>query len=288
VNRDQLRKAMENKGVEWEIAPEPVAAEQRLGYVPSAGAGSLEEQEARAKELAEAAEEEKAPSYPQRYDLRDVDGKNFITRVKDQGACGSCVAFGSCATVEGTLRVQEADPDLDIDLSEAQLFYCAAADTGSMCADGWYPKVALAVFKNAGVPPEATFPYTPGDQPCSVSDDWREQAVKINDWHRLERPADMKAWIAERGPAVGSMSVYEDFQLYAGGIYRQVAGNKLGGHCICVVGYDDGEGYWIIKNSWDTGWGERGFARIAYGEVGLDSGMLGVAGVLVPETVNVA
>jgi C1A family cysteine protease len=279
VNRDELRKAMEEKGIEWEIAPEPVAAEERLGYVPSAGAGSLEEQEERARELAEKPVEEAAPSYPDRCDLRE--GK-FITPVKDQGACGSCVAFGSCAAVEGTLRVQEEKPGLDIDLSEAQLFYCAAADTGSMCADGWYPKVALAVFKKDGVPDEASFPYEPGDRPCSASEDWRERAVKINDWHRLETPAEMKAWIAQHGPVVGSMSVYEDFQLYAGGIYRQVAGNKVGGHCICIVGYDDPKGYWIIKNSWGEGWGDEGFACIAYGEVGLDSGMLGVAGVLVP------
>ena len=282
MNRNELVAEMERRGISWDVAEEPIKADDRLGYIPSAGAGSLEEQEQRARELAEEAAKIEAPDYPERHDLRDLGGRNFVTPVKNQAACGSCVAFGACACVEGTLRVQENNPDLDVDLSEAQLFYCAAAETGSTCADGWYPKVALSVFKRDGVPDEAAFPYTAGDQACAVRDGWEAGATRITDWRRLDTPAECKAWIAQHGPTVASMSVYEDFQLYAGGIYRQVTGDKLGGHCICAVGYDDAKGYWIIKNSWSTGWGEDGFARIGYGEVGLDSGMLGVEGVLAP------
>jgi C1A family cysteine protease len=283
VNAEELRAEMERRGIQWEVREDPVEAQPRLGYVPSQGSPSLEEQEQIAKELAEvAAQDTSLPSYPEIYDLRDVDGRNFITAVKDQGACGSCVAFGSVSTVEGSLRVQEQDPDLEVDLSEAHLFYCAAAGDDCRCADGWYPKRALAVFKSEGVPPESTFPYTAGDQACASADGWQDDAVKISDWVKLETPAEIKAWISTRGPAMASMTVYEDFQHYAGGIYRQVTGDNLGGHCICAVGYDEEEGYWIIKNSWNTGWGEDGFVRIAYGEVGIDSAMLGVDGVLAP------
>src|SRR5206468_3305820 len=47
-------------------------------------------------------------------------------------------------------------------------------------------------------------------------------------------------------------------------------------HCVSVVGYDDVAGCWICKNSWGPGWGDRGFFRIAYGEVGIDASMWGV------------
>jgi hypothetical protein len=147
---------------------------------------------------------------------------------------------------------------------------------------GWFPKRALAAIKDHGVPDARSFLYRSGDQPCTASADWKKRAVRVRSWGRLETPADMKHWIATRGPAVGSIQVYEDFQLYAGGTYSHVAGDKLGGHAICVVGYDDDKRHWIVKNSWGTGWGEDGFGRVAYGEVGIDSGMLGVHSVRVP------
>jgi len=283
VNTDELRSEMERRGIQWDIAEDPLEAEPRLGYQPSEGAPSLEEQERIAKDLAEQVAGAAAPpTYPKRYDLRDVDGQNFITSIKDQGTCGSCVAFGACSCVEGTLRVQEQNPNLDVDLAEAHLFYCGAAGDGCYCADGWYPKRALAVFKSEGVPSEGTFPYTAGDQPCASPEGWQAGAVRVSDWLKLETPAAIKEWISSRGPAVASMTVYEDFQHYAGGVYRMVSGNNLGGHCVCAVGYDDAEGYWIVKNSWSTGWGEDGFVRIAYGEVGIDSAMLAVDGVVAP------
>jgi C1A family cysteine protease len=281
MNVDELREEMERQGVQWEIREEPLEAEQRLGYMPSQGAPSLEEQEEIARRLAQEAEAEEAPSYPEVCDLRDLNGRNFVTAVKDQKSCGSCVAFGSCAAVEGVFQFEQDQPDSGIDLSEAELFYCAAHEDGFGCDDGWYPKRALSVFKQQGVPPESVFPYSPGDQDCQApAEDWQDQAVKIEDWQALETPAEIKQWISEHGPAVASLSVYEDFQHYGGGIYKHVAGRNLGGHCVCAVGYNDKERYWVVKNSWNTGWGEDGFFRIAYGEVGIDSAMLGVQGVV--------
>ena len=64
-----------------------------------------------------------------------------------------------------------------------------------------------------------------------------------------------------------------------GGIYKHVAGEPVGGHCICIVGYDKAARYWIVKNSRGATWGEQGFFRIGFGECAIDSGMLGVEGV---------
>lgn len=281
----ELRKAMEGKeGVEWEIAEEAIEAEPRLGYLPSRGVPPLEEQEALAAQAAAAPPP--PPSYPPATDLRAAPAGNLITPIRDQGQCGSCVAFGSSAAVEGTLRAESSDPNLEIDLSEAYLFYCKAAEEGRECGGpngGWYPKAALDVFaEGGGVPREACFPYTAGDQECAACADWQGQATTISAWRALDTPAEMKEWIASHGPTVASMVVYEDFQHYAGGVYAHVTGRKLGGHCICIVGYDDEQECWIGKNSWNTGWGEEGFFRIAYGQCGIDSGMLGVEGVESP------
>ena len=85
----------------------------RLGYVPGPDEMSLAERESMASARYEAMGEMfEAIGAPAVYDLRNVGGKNFITPVKDQANCGSCVAFGSSATVEGTLRVQRNDPNI--------------------------------------------------------------------------------------------------------------------------------------------------------------------------------
>jgi len=83
--------------------------------------------------------------------------------------------------------------------------------------------------------------------------------------------ADIKAWIATHGAVAACMTIYQDLYGYTGGVYRHVAGDAAGGHCVCLVGYDDAQGCWIAKNSWNTGWGEQGFFRIAYGECALES-----------------
>ena len=48
-----------------------------------------------------------------------------------------------------------------------------------------------------------------------------------------------RVWISTRGPLVSAMTVYEDFFSYNTEIYHYVSGAQIGGHCICVVGYDD-------------------------------------------------
>ena len=258
----------------------------RLGYVPGPGEMSLAEREQHASAKLAAGEMMAAVGAPAAYDLRNVAGKNFITPVKDQGNCGSCVAFGSCATVEGTLRVQTNNPNLGVDLSEAHLFYCQARSQGRMCSGangGWWVPPALDCFKNTGVADEPCYPYTGGDQNCTnLCANWQSRVTKIMNWHAITNPADMKTWISTKGPLAACFTVYQDFFNYHSGVYHHVTGGVAGGHCISVVGYSDTGRFWICKNSWGTGWGEQGFFCIAYGECGIDATMWAVEGVMQP------
>jgi hypothetical protein len=63
------------------------------------------------------------------------------------------------------------------------------------------------------------------------------------------------------------MAVYNDFFSYTSGVYQKTSGSTLAGyHCICVVGYDDNQQCWIVKNSWGPNWGDHGFCKIKYGQ----------------------
>jgi C1A family cysteine protease len=70
------------------------------------------------------------------------------------------------------------------------------------------------------------------------------------------------------------MRVFEDFFAYADGIYSHVAGDQVAAHAVCVVGYDDDDKCWIVKNSWGPAFGEEGYFRLAYGQCGLDGEFL--------------
>lgn len=182
-----------------------------------------------------------------------------VSPIRFQGACGSCVAFATCAAMESVLAIQENEP-ANVDLSESDLFYCGC---GACCDTGWdfIPALERA---SQGVGLESDFPYVVGSTCKPIP-----PAVKVSSWNTAYS-GDDRRWALVRGPVIAGMRVFDDFRYYKGGIYEHATGEKIGLHAVCVVGYDDDASCWIIKNSWSRDWGEDGFCRIAYGQCGLD------------------
>lgn len=273
-----LQAIIDREGARWQAGVTSLSGlteneqKRRLGCDPTLGGETLEAREQLAAANLAAAKAGEGAGFPTSYDWRNVGGRNFITPVKDQSSCGSCVAFGTAGALEGTVRVRRNDPNYAADLSEAHLFYCYAGSQGRNCGNGWWVPPALDSCKT-GVVDEACFPYTAGDQACKLCSDWAQRLTKVIGWHEVKSAADMKTWLSTKGPLITCFSVYNDFFSYKSGVYRYVSGNLAGGHCVCVVGYNETDQCWICKNSWGTGWGEAGFFRIAYGQVGIDATM---------------
>ncbi len=131
---------------------------------------------------------------------------------------------------------------------------------------------------------ESCYAYTGANEACNVCDGWENGLTKITGWHKLTDLSAMKEFVSTVGPVTACFTVYEDFyHHYAGGVYSYdatTAGNVIGGHCICIVGYDDSNSCWIAKNSWGTGWGENGYFRMSYGSCGLDAEMWAPEGIV--------
>jgi C1A family cysteine protease len=293
-----LQHLLETRKARWTAAENSISSldpkERRkcLGYVPGPNDLTLKHREDLAKvqfQASKLALTAVPPLYPPAYDLRNVSGANFITAVKNQYQCGSCVAFGTAAAIEGTWQFTQRNPNSGIDLSEAHIFFCYAHAAGRVCGcnneenSGWWPYDALPACTN-GVAAETSYPY-PAEDPCADHDcsglqaGWQAMAKIITGWHSVNSPNDMKTWLSTRGPLITTMSVYEDFWNYQGNVYHYVSGQLEGGHCIGVVGYDDNQQCWICKNSWGTQWGLAGFFLIGYGECGIDATMYAVEGV---------
>ncbi|MGC3995052.1 MAG: C1 family peptidase [Propionicimonas sp.] len=263
-------------------------ARSRLGAVPPGGAAVLQLRERTAaamvaEDAAGARAALAASPPPAAFDWRDVDGASYISAVRDQAGCGSCVAFGTTAVLESMVRIAAKEPALHVDLSEAYAFFCLGPKHGAgACPDGgWWPDDALTAMKS-GITDEANFPYTDADQACGRGSDWRTRLTKYSSWTRKTTLTSMKRYLATVGPMTACFTIYEDFYyFYTGGVYsyhKKTAGDVVGGHCVQIVGYDDAQHCWIAKNSWGTGWGEDGYFRIHYGSAGIDAEMWGIDG----------
>lgn len=200
-----------------------------------------------------------ACSPPKALDWRNVNGQNFLTPIRNQQECGSCVSFAICAALEARDAIRKKDTDPTLDLSEAHLFFCGC---GKCCTTGWHPSKGMEFVEKFGVGLEASFPYKPQNQPCKPK---IQSVLKIKSSATTTTATDRRCALYLGGPVVGAMEVFADFVYYKGGIYKPTTSQSLGLHAISVIGYDDVEKYWIIKNSWGPGWGSGGFGRIAYG-----------------------
>ena len=99
-----------------------------------------------------------------------------------------------------------------------------------------------------------------------------QNRLKIISATRITSDAVAKQWLSSNGAIQAAMDVDSDLFDYSGGVYSYQYGDYVGGHCVCIVGYDDAEGCWICKNSWGTEWGDPndpGWFKIAYGECGI-------------------
>jgi C1A family cysteine protease len=197
--------------------------------------------------------------------LSIVDWSVNDSPVKDQGGCGSCWAFAATAIVEN-IGTQS-------DLSEQVLVSCIP---GSDCAGGYFGD-ALNYYRDNGIPSESCYPYTETNGNCASkcsNPSFLEKITTTTElWGSTTTVNDMKTAL-QTGPIVVRMLVPADNTFngtpgYQGGVYDYTGGvipnNR--GHAVLVVGYNDDEQCFKVKNSWGTVWGEGGYFRIAYNEV---------------------
>ncbi|XVF15506.1 hypothetical protein REPUB_Repub09cG0159700 [Reevesia pubescens] len=197
-------------------------------------------------------------SLPDSVDWRD---HGAVNPVKDQGYCGSCWAFSTIAAVEGINKIVTGEL---LSLSEQELVDCDRSyDAG--CNGGLMDYAFQFIMDNGGIDTEEDYPYLGMDNQC---DPTRKNAKVVSiDGYEDVSPYDEKALkkaVAHQPVSIAIEAGGRAFQLYESGVFNGECGSALD-HGVVAVGYgvdDNGQEYWIVRNSWGSSWGEDGYIRM--------------------------
>ena len=205
---------------------------------------------------------------PESFDWRTE--ANGLPPCKDQGWCGSCWAFATAGPLECNIKIEDGEI---VDLSEQWLLSCN--DDGYDCGGGFY---VYDMYKDDGAVMEDDFKYQGNDGISCGTDGPYNHVYKIDDFeyisYGIASDEDMKQAILEYGP-IGAC-IYCDsigWQWHSlwnpNGIYTTDSSEPTN-HIITIVGWNVNEGssdpgYWIVRNSWGTGFCDNGYIKIKYG-----------------------
>lgn len=187
--------------------------------------------------------------------------------IGDQAQQGSCIAFsaGYAAMGFNINRFLNGNYSFANIGSPKFLFnLCKASD----CDGGSNYPLAFKVLKDKGICTWSNMPYS--DNSCSEQPNSAQYSnannFKINSWSyvSLNNTDNIKRLLYSKYPVMIGINCYDNLQRYTGGLYNTTSGKNLGGHAVCIIGYDDNRGAFKIQNSWSTTWGEAGFFWVPY------------------------
>eukprot|EP00658_Telonema_sp_P-2_P002935 TRINITY_DN1107_c0_g2_i2.p1 TRINITY_DN1107_c0_g2~~TRINITY_DN1107_c0_g2_i2.p1 ORF type:complete len:294 (-),score=98.66 TRINITY_DN1107_c0_g2_i2:334-1215(-) len=200
---------------------------------------------------------------------------SVVTEPKNQGGCGSCWAFSTAETLESHIAIKTGKL---LTLSPQEYVSCAPNPDHCGGTGGCQGSTQILGFQyamKAGITSESSYPYEGQTGTCAPSK--IKPVAKITGYVKIPTnnyTALMNSLVKE-GPIAISADA-SSWQLYGGGVYNGNCGTDID-HAIQLVGYGTekksrmllgggggggGGDYWLVRNSWGAGWGEKGYIRI--------------------------
>lgn len=204
--------------------------------------------------------------------------KGALTPVKDQGDCGSCWAFSATEEIESAVFMSTGKLE---QLSTQQIISCDKQDDG--CDGGDTVTAYRYVQKAGGIDLASDYPDKSHSSGRTGRCTWdKKKAAGVTGFAYATKPCskgscksqDEKALAAattQHGPVSICVNAGgSGWDMYKKGVYSRKcsgAASELD-HCVQLVGFDQtgSTPYWILRNSWNTDWGEAGFMRLAMGK----------------------
>ncbi len=198
---------------------------------------------------------------PSSWDWRTMGG---MTPPKNQGGCGACWAFAAVGALESYHKIQTGEQIL---FSEQQCLSCNEYGYG---CDGGNMVACYDLWSTFGAVSSSCMPYYANDNYPCIQDEC-EVMARIDGYSYVPYGEEYLKTAVMIHPIAVTMYATGAFFYYGGGCYA--GPNGATNHAVLLCGWDDdacsGNGAWLIKNSWGSGWGEGGYAWIQYGTCSL-------------------
>jgi hypothetical protein len=200
----------------------------------------------------------------------DIGSRYLIPR--SQGSLGACASWTTAQEVSRYERIRNSWPVGKNSSYFSPLYLYNQVNGGADNGSSFYSNLSILVDKGCAL--YVTFPYIidyhiqPG-----LSANREAARYKIAEFKTLPRedPEIYKLWLASGYGILATFKVYENFDTYSGGLYRQAGhegvnrdGQWFMYHGGLVIGYDDATRTFRAINSWGTSWGDKGFFTFSY------------------------
>lgn len=197
-----------------------------------------------------------------------VDYVTKMSPVRNQGDEGTCVAF---ASVVGVKEYQDKkEYRRPVQLSPRYLYYLCKKVDGQPYLEGTYPRIAMKILAKYGVAEESCWPYKPfqKDHPCASADK-EAKRYRIKAYARLHTLMEMKRSLVINGPFLAGVKVFKGWfskRVIESGLIPLPGKNEqtVGGHAVCIAGFDDVKQTFKFKNSWGRSWADKGYGYLSY------------------------
>lgn len=211
-----------------------------------------------------------------------VDLRQYCSPIEDQGQLGSCTGNA----IAGQIELIDRKNNKNLDVSRLFIYYEERVLEGTVRWDaGAYIRDGIKVAYTKGAPLESLWPYNQSKWSTKPTTAAYTDALKrkVTGYQRCSNFAAVKNAVAAGNPVTIGFDVYESFEYAWGDIPHGQAGSGmmpypdttteqlLGGHAVCIVGYDDSlpvagkaNGRFIVRNSWGTSWGDNGYFYMPY------------------------
>lgn len=205
-----------------------------------------------------------------KFDWRE-NGLN-VGEVGSQGFnCNTCWAFATVDAMQNGRRLAAIRAKRSFNENPApsarQLISCMVPQENKYCNANWHGE-AFTFMVDKGLPLGGTNKYV-ADKSGHVCD--ADTFVKALTWdfvgsspQKVASVEEIKKALILNGPITSTIYFDSCFWLYESGVFNETQ-NINGSHIVLIIGWDDTKGAWLIKNSYGSGWGEKGFGWIKYG-----------------------